>query len=392
MHPMMWTSRRPVCGRDGSRSRRRALGLSLIELMVAMVLGLLLLGAVLQVYMSTKMTFVAQDQKSGVEETGRYALEFIARDVRMAGLTGCGSRTMPGTTLSLTNHVNGAAAFPWQFSVAVMGYEANSSAPGNTLTLAASEPAAGGTWNATLPQALRDMNLAVPGSDVLLLGGIGAQTWPLVDPFSSGSQIFVQAGNDITQGDVLFVTDCGQGIVFQATGVTQAGGKTNVVGSNAATVAPGNSSNIAEQGPTGGAFRAGGTVGRATSIAYFIGRGSGGAPSLFRATLLAPDNNANSRVLRSEELVSGIESMQLLYGVDTDGDFAINSYQTATGVANWEQVRTVQLALLARAAENSLAQDDAATYALAGTTVNPVDDRRQRRVFAMTISLRNRLP
>ena len=389
---MMWTLQHPARGRDSRLARRRAQGLSLIELMVAMVLGLLLLGAVLQVYLSTKMTFVAQDQKSGVEETGRYALEFIARDVRMAGLTGCGSRTMPGTTLSLRNYVNGAADFPWQFSVAVMGYEANTSAPGNTLTLAASDPAAGGTWNAALPQALRDMNLAIPGSDVLLLGGIGAQTWPLVDPFSSGAQIFVQTGNDIAQGDVLFVTDCGQGIVFQATGVTQAGGKTNVIGSNAATVTPGNSSNIAEQGPSGGAFRQGAMVARATSIAYFIGRGSGGAPSLFRATLLAPDNNALARALRPEELVSGIESMQLLYGVDTDGDFGINSYQTAAGVANWEQVRTVQLALLARAPENSLAQDDTATYALAGTTVNPVDDLRQRRVFAMTISLRNRLP
>jgi len=366
--------------------------LSLIELMVAMVLGLLLLGAVLQVYLSTKMTFVAQDQKSGVEETGRYALEFIARDVRMAGLTGCGSRTMPGVQFPVTNYVNGAGTFPWRLNVAIMGYEANSSAPGNTLALAASDPAPGGTWNATLPQVLRDMGLAVPGSDVLLLGGLGAQTWPLVDPFTSGSQMFVQTGNDIAQGDVLFVTDCAQGIVFQATGVTQAGGRTNVVGSSAATVTPGNSSNIAEQGPNGGAFRQGAMVARATSIAYFIGRGSGDAPSLFRATLLAPDNNANSRVLRSEELVSGIESMQLLYGVDTDGDFAINSYQTAAGVANWEQVRTVQLALLARAPENSLAQDDAATYALAGTTVNPVDDRRQRRVFAMTISLRNRLP
>ena len=46
---------------------RRAPGLSLVELMVAMVLGLLLMGAVLQVYLSTKMTFVAQDQKSAVE-------------------------------------------------------------------------------------------------------------------------------------------------------------------------------------------------------------------------------------------------------------------------------------------------------------------------------------
>jgi hypothetical protein len=76
-----------------------------------------------------------------------------------------------------------------RLNVAIMGYEANSSAPGNTLALAASDPAPGGTWNATLPQVLRDMGLAVPGSDVLLLGGLGAQTWPLVDPFTSGSQM-----------------------------------------------------------------------------------------------------------------------------------------------------------------------------------------------------------
>jgi type IV pilus assembly protein PilW len=133
-------------------------------------------------------------------------------------------------------------------------------------------------------------------------------------------------------------------------------------------------------------FRQGAMVARATSIAYFIGRGSGDAPSLFGRPCWRPTTTPIPACCVGE-LVSGIESMQLLYGVDTDGDFAINSYQTAAGVANWEQVRTVQLALLARAPENSLAQDDAATYALAGTTVNPVDDRRQRRVFAMTISL-----
>ncbi len=379
--------------RSGFRpSRGRAVGLSLIELMVAMVLGLLLLGAVLQVYLSTKMTFVAQDQKSGVEETGRYALEFVARDVRMAGLTGCASRTMPGAQFPVTNYLNGGTAFPWQFTAAIMGFEANGSAPGSTLTLAASDPAPGGTWNATLPQTLRDLNLAIPGSDVLLLGGIGAQTWPLVDPFNSGSQMFVQTGNDISLGDVLFVTDCAQGMIFQATNVTQAGGRTNVVGSNGNTVSPGNASNIAGNGPNGSAFRDGAMIARATSTAYFIGRGSGNAPSLFRATLLAPDSTPNQRQLRAEELVSGIESMQLLYGVDSDGDFAINSYQTAAGVTDWSQVRTVQMSVLARAQENSLAQDDSATYSLAGTTVNPVDDRRQRRVFSMTISLRNRLP
>lgn len=390
----MPTSQQPARARKRIASMRpRPSGLSLVELMVAMVLGLLLLGAVLQVYLSTKMTFVAQDQKSGVEESGRFAIEFIARDVRMAGLTGCGSRTMPGMTFPITNYVSGGNAFPWQFNVAVTGYEANGTAPSNTLTLTASDPAVGGNWNAALPTALSGLNLAVPGSDVLLISGLGAQTWPLVDPFTSGAQIFVQTGNDIALGDVLFVTDCGQGIVFQATNVTQAGGKTNVVGASGGPVSPGNTSNIAEQGPNGAAFRQGAMVARAVSVAYFIGRGTGGAPSLFRATLLPPDNNASARQLRAEELVGGIESMQVLYGVDSDGDFAINSYQTATGVgSNWPQVRTVKVALLARAQENSLQQADAATYDLAGTTVDPVNDLRQRRVFSMTISLRNRLP
>jgi len=371
---------------DRMRSQR---GLSLIELMVGMVLGLLLLGAVLQVYLSTKMTFNTQDQKSALEEGGRYALEFIARDVRMAGLTGCSSRFMPNSQLLVRNHLNGAAAFPLEFMTAVRGFEANSSGPGQTLSLAASDPAPGGTWNATLPAAVAA--LAVPGSDVLLISGMSAQTWPLVDPFTQGSQIFVQPGNDIAQGDIVFVTDCSQGFVFQATNVTQAGGKTNIVGGRGGAV-PGNADAIAEQGPNGGAFRQGAMVARASSVAYFIGRGANGAPALFRASLLPPDNNAVARQLRAEELISGIESMQLLYGLDTDGNFAINQYRSGNNVGDWNQVRTVRAAFLARAEGNTLLTPDSTTYRMLGTTVNPIDDRRQRRVFEMTISLRNRLP
>ncbi|HEY0661787.1 MAG TPA: PilW family protein [Lysobacter sp.] len=368
----------------------RQRGMSLIELMVGMVLGLLLLGAVLQVYLSTKMTFNTQDQKSVLEESGRYALEFIARDVRMAGLTGCSSRFMPDAQLQVRNHLNGGAAFPWEFMTAVRGFEATDSGPGKTLALTSSDPAPGGTWNAVLPAAVAA--LAVPGSDVLLLGGTGAQTWPLVDPFTQGAQIFVQTGNDIAQGDVLFVTDCSQGFVFQASNISQAGGKTNVTGAKGGGVTPGNGDAISEQGPNGGAFRQGAMVARASSTAYFIGRSVNGAPALFRASLLAPDNNSNARQLRAEELITGIESMQLLYGLDTDGNFAVDQYQPAGNVADWGEVRTVRAAFLARADAATLQADDTATYPMLGTNVNPVDDRRQRRVFEMTISLRNRLP
>lgn len=371
-----------------TRSQR---GLSLVELMVGTVLGLLLAGAVLQVYLSTKMTFNTQDQKSVLEESGRYALEVVAREVRMAGLTGCNSRFMPGApSLPVRNHLNGGGSFPYLFTAAVGGFEAQGSAPGAQVVLGDSNPAPGGAWNSALPAGIAA--LAVPGSDVLTIGGLSAQTWPLVDPFSQGAQIFVQPGNDFALGDVLFVTDCSQGIVFQATSVTTGGAKTNITGAKGGLVAPGNTDPISEQGPNGGAFRQGAMAARAVSIAYFIGRGTNGSPALYRASLLPSDANAAARILRTEELISDIESMQLLYGVDVDGDFDIDLYRTAAAVTDWNQVRTVRVAFLARADGATLTSTDSGTYPMLGTTVDPVDDRRQRRVFEMTISLRNRLP
>lgn len=371
--------------------RRRQRGLSLVELMVGMVLGLLLAGAVLQVYLSTKMTFNSQDQKSALEESGRYALEVVARDVRMAGLTGCSSRFMPGAPpLPVRNHLNGGGTFPYQFTAALGGFEARGTAPGATLTLGATNPAPGGNWNTALPAQIAA--LAIPGSDVIVLGGLGAQAWPLVDPFSQGAQVFVQPGNDFVPGDILFVTDCSQGIVFQATGVAPAGGKTNVVGAKGGVAKPGNADPISEQGPNGGAFRQGAMAARAVSLAYFIGRAANGAPALYRASLLPEAANATSRVVRTEELIADIESLQALYGVDGDGDFDIDSYVVATAVADWNAVRTVRIAFLARSDSNTLTSADTTTYPMLGTIVDPVDDGRQRRVFEMTISLRNRLP
>jgi type IV pilus assembly protein PilW len=371
--------------------RRRQRGLSLVELMVGMVLGLLLAGAVLQVYLSTKMTFNSQDQKSALEESGRYALEVVSRDVRMAGLTGCSSRFMPGAPpLPVRNHLNGGGTFPYQFTAALGGFEAQGTAPGATLTLGATNPAPGGNWNTALPAQIAA--LAIPGSDVIVLGGLGAQAWPLVDPFSQGAQVFVQPGNDFVPGDILFVTDCSQGIVFQATGVALAGGKTNVVGAKGGLAKPGNADPISEQGPNGGAFRQGAMAARAVSLAYFIGRAANGAPALYRASLLPEAANATSRVVRTEELIADIESLQALYGVDGDGDFDIDSYVIATAVADWNAVRTVRIAFLARSDSNTLTGTDTTTYPMLGTTVDPVDDGRQRRVFEMTISVRNRLP
>ena len=65
-----------------SRTRR---GFSLIELMVAITLGLLLTAGLVQLFTSTKVTFNTNDALARVQENGRFALENLKRELREAG-------------------------------------------------------------------------------------------------------------------------------------------------------------------------------------------------------------------------------------------------------------------------------------------------------------------
>ena len=101
-----------------------------------------------------------------------------------------------------------------------------------------------------------------------------------------------------------------------------------------------------------------------SSIQYSIRSGAGGQPALFQ-------NN--------DELVEGIENMQILYGEDTNGDNTPDHYVAVGGVGDMERVVSVRVALTARTLDANL--DPAAN-----------DDGRLRHTFQSTITLRNRLP
>ncbi len=63
----------------------RQKGLSLIELMVAIVLGLILINGALEMLLSSRATFRNTDDVSRIQENGRFALDLLARNIRMAG-------------------------------------------------------------------------------------------------------------------------------------------------------------------------------------------------------------------------------------------------------------------------------------------------------------------
>ena len=65
--------------------RHQQRGLSLVELMVALVLGLVLMTGVIQVFLASRQTYATNEAMARMQENGRFALEFISRSARLAG-------------------------------------------------------------------------------------------------------------------------------------------------------------------------------------------------------------------------------------------------------------------------------------------------------------------
>ncbi|HUK06202.1 MAG TPA: PilW family protein, partial [Burkholderiales bacterium] len=80
------------------RARRRQSGLSLIELMIAMTLGMILALAIGQIFLSSRFTSTSTNENARMQENARFALGLLERELRMAGYLGNGSTgTFSGT-------------------------------------------------------------------------------------------------------------------------------------------------------------------------------------------------------------------------------------------------------------------------------------------------------
>lgn len=82
----------------------RASGFSLIELMIAMVLGLLVLGAAIAVFQSNQRTYRANEGLNRIQENARVAFELMSRDLRAAGGSACSNASVVETSDTPTDN------------------------------------------------------------------------------------------------------------------------------------------------------------------------------------------------------------------------------------------------------------------------------------------------
>ncbi|PPU88452.1 hypothetical protein XpopCFBP1817_17650 [Xanthomonas populi] len=370
-------------------SRVYALGISLIELMIALVIGLVLLLGVIQVFAASKSAYRLSEGLARTQENARFAIDYLQRDLRMAGHFGCATdQAHLQSADALQSNFASSADQALNFRVSIQGYEASGTAPSGVVTLGAE--ASG--WTPGLPASIAAL-VPLAGSDIVVLHFLSAQGVPVTtittNPSATRFTVPAARWSALTQEGVsnprLFgVADCRFADVFQASVVASSAGEVTVAG-------------LIERytGQPSGQT----TLYRAESLVYYVGRGASGEPALFRARY-------NGTAYTSEELVEGIENLQLIYGQDRVTNLNVSPpsgyidvQNTAAPLANdaaeWRRVGSVQVGLLVRSPDSaSAAVPEAANRprVLGVQFVPPATfDGKVRGVYETTVALRNRL-
>lgn len=380
----------------------RQRGLSLVELMVALVIGLILTAGVISVYITSKKSYSVDTGLAQVQENGRFALSFMEPLVRMGGYMGC-TRSTPIDHLQNTNGTTPPVTVDYDFSKPVQGYDANSTDVSGSYTVpsAFTVDTSSSDWTPNLPTQISGAldSLALKGNDILVLHEAAGLQLP-IQPDGGGNYqqsagVFLPEGSEslISEGQIAIVSDCSQASLFQITSVNDTGQAARMDHSNNSSLSPGNNGPVWNE-----TYGKGSTLSIAQTYVFFIGLSGAdnSSPALYEVSY--NDSGATAGEFGSpQELVPDIENMQILYGVDTSGDKIPDQFVSAATVdsaSEWDKVVAVRIALLSRS--DDLSTDakpvNAPSFNLNDVTVTTPIDRRIRKVFVQTIALRNLLP
>jgi type IV pilus assembly protein PilW len=351
-------------------------GFSLVELMVSLTIGLIILAAVAKIFATSRATYGYEEGMARVQENGRFAINFLEQDIRMAGYMGCNSLSAITNASNVNNMVSPANALNTFSSGGLQGFSGS-----------------GGTWSPALPGFFSGITVQ-PNTDVIMIQRASALNTQLASstlPTNANIQILqtsqlaqmTQSGQ-LGAGSVLMISDCKNADIFAATNFSSGSGKVTIAHSTTR-----NTGNFLAHSYYNDA-----QIMLLTSRAYFIATGASGEPALWRVDLSPTAGTA-----MTQELVDGVESMKMLYGEDTDGDGVANIYRTPANVTNWQNVVDVRLGLVTRTPGNVDQNPDTRQYHLLGLSgssgsldaFGPPNDKRRRWVFSSTIRVRNHI-
>lgn len=331
----------------------RARGFTLVELMVAMVLGLIFIGGAVSLMLANRRSYSTNEGLSQVQESARSAFELLARDIRQSGISGCDNR---GRIANVLNTATGTQW--WQTWFGLRGYDDT-------------EPSTGVAFGTARGQR-------VAGTDSVQTQGIPGlgMTVAAHTPATASLQL-TAATTEVGTGDVMIACDFDHATIFQATGYNTGTFTVRHVDGGGP---PGNCSRglgfptVCTTVGTAYQFARNSLVARFGATEWYIGnsgRTTDSGRSLFRLRL------ANGGVVATEEVVADVTDMQITYRIGDDDTFVLAS---AVGTTDWANVNAVRILLTVNSADSRVSSDAA------------VNDGRLEREYTQIIAVRNRIP
>ena len=322
-------------------------GITLIELMIALVIGLLATGAMLKVYVDSSRLYRFNEGLARIQENGRFATEFIRRDARMAGFWGCYHGA------SLTNRITpGGAGY--------ISYESSDITGTN--------------------------NDGLNGADSITFSGAAGNAGTVNSNMAAAdSAIPVNYTGTFKQGEPLLISDCETTDIFQLTGIS----------GSAPSLTLEHSTDMNTTDELSKAYATGSRLYRVQQTTFCIAPGANPAQPSLRQ--LVNSTSGQTCQNHGDELVEGIENMQVWFGEDTDadsegggGDGTANRYVPPdTSDLDMDRVVSVRIFLLARSLNDNLTTELSPYYFVDPVAITPTD-KRLRKVFTTTITLRNK--
>ncbi len=312
-------------------------GFSMVELLIAMMLSLILASGIVALFVNSRHSFRQDDNISRMQDDARHALREIAFDISMAGHYG--DLHMPNAVnvdgeLSIGVDCGPAGDANWM-------YWTTDPTTGESLSLAAIDNATDLT--ATAAHSCFANSELLDGTDVVSIKRV------------AGAQAAAPSA-----GTVYLRTNGTVGFLFNGPAPTAA---------PVAVVAP----------SADWRFR--------PSI-YFI-REYANAPGDGVPTLCRKIMDGAGPAMTTECLATGIENLQIEYGIDTSLDGHPNVYVSNPTLTQMQSVVTAHIFLVARTTEIDTRYTNDKTYSVSNAPDFTPDDSFHRRVFSISVSIRN---
>jgi type IV pilus assembly protein PilW len=354
----------------GSRLQR---GVSLIELMIAMTLGLVVIAAVGYVYVTGTVGYRVQDGQSRMQEDARFIIETVSRDVRMAGYFGCArSDLLPDKTGFVELNAS-QPVMTLNTDWLLVGGRADTSIEGRYLdpsNFIRGISAGASNASAALPSYATLGGKLQPNTDVLLVIRAGEEHVAVTKSGDSTAEMPQSIPGASDRDSVtLVISDCSRAKIMKPTYESLKpafpGVKLSVdnamFNSNGSTGGPAGQFPTLDNGAVASMF--------APSIFYVAKpAGTGKLPTLKRASIgqNKPTNYGGWALTGGEIVASGVETFSTSYIVTSGiGTAAATSQEMSLASmeatpANWPNVTAVRVrfTMMSQEANTALTQTD----------------------------------